>query len=330
MIAVAADLPIVLFTLKRRNHFMETRSIGSLQVSVLGLGCNNFGWHIDQTATRAVVAAALDAGITHFDTADIYGGTLSEEFLGRSLGGRRDQVVIATKFGMKVDEDRQGAAPKYVRQAADDSLRRLGTDRIDLYYLHQPDPQTPIADTLAAMADLVHQGKVREIACSNFSPDQLRQAHAAARGGVRFVALQNEYSLLHREPEEGTLQACRELQMAFVPYFPLKSGLLTGKYRQGTTPTEGRLSGPKGSRFEKMGAALLTDENLETVERLIAFAESHSHSVLDLAFAWLLAQEPVVSVIAGATRPEQIHQNAKAVQWKLNRQDLQQLGAALR
>jgi len=309
---------------------METRKIGSLDVSVLGLGCNNFGWHIDEQASREVVAAALEAGINHFDTADVYGDTKSEEFLGRALGNRRDEAIIATKFGWEVDDQRQGAAPDYVKRAAEDSLRRLGTDRIDLYYLHRPDEKTPIADTLGALNELVQAGKVREIACSNLSPDQLREADAAARDGAKFVALQNEYSLLHREPENGTLQTCQELGMAFVPYFPLKSGLLTGKYRKGSAAAEGRLNAPKGSRFEGMGNALLTEENLDTVERLIQVAESNQHSLLDLAFAWLLAQPAVASVIAGATKPSQIQQNAKAVQWKLGDKELAEVDAALR
>lgn len=308
---------------------METRKIGSLDVSVLGLGCNNFGWHIDEQATREVVDASLDAGITHFDTADVYGDTKSEEYLGRALGDRRDKVIIATKFGMEVDAQRHGAAPDYVKRAAEDSLRRLATDRIDLYYLHQPDEKTPIADTLGALNELVQAGKVREIACSNFSPEQLREADAAAQGGAKFVALQNEYSLLHREPENGTLQACQELGMAFVPYFPLKSGLLTGKYRKDTTSAEGRLNAPQGSRFEGMGSTLLTEENLDTVERLLQVAESHGHTLLDLAFAWLLAHSPVASVIAGATKPSQIQQNAKAVQWKLSEKELADVDAAL-
>ncbi len=295
---------------------MDTRAIGSLQVSVLGLGCNNFGWRIDEEASRQVIEAALEVGINHFDTADIYGGTQSEVILGKVLGNRRDDVIIASKFGMKVDENRHGAAPSYVKQAAEDSLSRLGTDRIDLYYIHQPDPSTPIADTLGALNELVQAGKVREIACSNFSPDQLREADEAAKGGARFVALQNEYSLLHREPESGTLEACEALGIAFVPYFPLKSGLLTGKYRRGQTPSEGRLTD------EKRASTHLTDENFDEVERLTRFAEARGHTLLDLAFAWLLAHRQVASVIAGATRPSQIHANAQAVRWQLSEADI--------
>ena len=186
---------------------VETRRIGSLEVSVVGLGCNNFGWCLDADATSEVVNAALDAGITFFDTADVYGGTQSEEFLGRALRQRRDEVMVATKFGMKVDEQRQGARPDYVRQAVEDSLRRLGTDRIDLYQLHTPDPDVPIEDTLSALDELVRAGKVREIGCSNFSVDQLRTAQAVVRHGARFVSVQNEYSLLYRDTEFAEIDA---------------------------------------------------------------------------------------------------------------------------
>ena len=296
---------------------MITRSIGQLDVSAVGLGCNNFGWHIDEAAAHAVVHAALDAGVTHFDTAELYGGGESESMLGRALGAERRHATIATKFGHGTD-----ATPATIRRSVEGSLRRLGTDVIDLYYLHKPDPSTPIADTLGALDALVREGKVREIACSNLTPDQVEEADAAATG-ARFVALQNEYSLLHREPEEGTLEACRRLGLAFVPYFPLKSGLLTGKYRAGDEPPEGsRLSGATGSRFSGMGDRLLTAEALDAVERLIGWAEARDHTVLDLAFAWLLAHEPVASVIAGATKPSQIRQNAAAAAWTLTAGDI--------
>ena len=299
---------------------MEMRSIGSLDVSVVGLGCNNFGWHIDEPASRAVIHAALDAGITHFDTADVYGDGQSEEMTGRALGARRQDVVLATKFG-----NRTGGTPENVRRSVEASLRRLGTDYIDLYYLHKPDADTPVADTLGALDDLVQAGKVREIACSNLSPDQLREAENAATG-ARFVGLQNEYSLLHRAPEEGTLAACRDLGLAFVPYFPLKSGLLTGKYRKGDAAPEGsRLGGKKGSRFEDMGDKLLNESNLDTVERLIDWAEARGHTILDLAFAYLLAHRPVASVIAGATKPGQITANVAAAGWTLTDDDLAEL-----
>src|SRR4030095_5645570 len=203
---------------------MDLRSIGSLRVSVVGLGCNNFGMRIDDAATERVVAAALDAGINFFDTADIYGSTKSEEFLGRALKGRRQRAIVATKFGMAVDDKRKGARPEYVRRACDDSLTRLGIDRIDLYQLHQPDSTVPIADTLGALNDLVKSGKVKEIGCSKFSAEQLDEAERATKSGAaRFVTLQNEYSLLHREPERSVLPACERLGLAFLPYFPLAS-----------------------------------------------------------------------------------------------------------
>ena len=309
---------------------MTTRSIGSLTVSAVGLGCNNFGWHIDREASQAVIDAALDAGVTHFDTAELYGEGASEEFLGKALGSRRDGVVVATKFGYRGGGDAAGqAAPDRVRQSVEGSLRRLGTDVVDLYYLHRPDPDTPIADTLGALADLVREGKVREVGCSGFSPEQMREADAVA-DQVRFVAVQNEYSLLHREPERGELAAAKAAGLAFVPYFPLKSGLLTGKYRKGDAAPEGsRLGGKKGSRFDGMGDALLTDDNLDTVERLIEVAGSRGHSVLDLAFAYLLAHDPVASVIAGATKPSQIRGNVEAAGWELSDDDLAAVQDAL-
>ena len=308
-----------------KQRSLETRRIGSLEVSCVGLGCNNFGWKLDEQATAVVVHAALDEGITFFDTADIYGGTKSEVFLGRALGKRRDEVVIATKFGMAVDDGRRGARPDYVRQAAEDSLRRLGTDRIDLYQLHQPDPDVPIAETLGALNDLVRAGKVREIGCSNFSVDQIREAEAAVRpGAARFVSVQNEYSLLHREPERDVLPECERLGMAFFPYFPLASGLLTGKYRRGR-------QAPAGSRLASSGryAGNVSDHAVNIVEALIEFAESRGHTVLDLAASWLLAKPIVASVIAGATSPEQVRMNAAAAGWRLSPADLNEIEAAL-
>ena len=299
---------------------MDSRRIASLEVSVVGLGCNNFGSRLDATATAAVVDAALDAGITFFDTADLYGEGASEEFLGRALGGRRRDVVVATKFGHARSPFGSGARPEHVRRALEGSLRRLGTDYVDLYWLHQPDPATPIADTLGALDALVREGKVREIGCSQFSAAQLREAsEASARsGGTRFAGVQNEYSLLHREPEaDGVLAECDRLGVAFVPFFPLASGLLTGKYRRGApAPAGSRLGG--GGRY----AELLSERNLETVEGLIALAESHRRTVLELAVSWLLARPAVASVIAGATRPEQVRANAAAAAWRLADADL--------
>jgi aryl-alcohol dehydrogenase-like predicted oxidoreductase len=299
---------------------MDTRRIGSLEVSVVGLGCNNFGRRLDSGATSAVVDAALDAGINFFDTADVYGGTKSEEFLGRTLSRRRDEVVLATKFGAQLDEQRKGASPEYVGQAVEDSLRRLRTDRIDLYQLHRPDPEVPIEDTLGALDELVRAGKVREIGCSNFSAEQLRAAEGAARdGAARFVSVQNEYSVLHREPERDVLSECERLGIAFIPYFPLVSGLLTGKYRQGQPA-------PEGSRLQSgRGDSLLTDRNLAVVEELIEFSESRGHTILELAFSWLLTRPAVVSVIAGATSSEQARSNAAAAGWQLTDEELTEI-----
>lgn len=298
---------------------METRKIGSLDVSVIGLGCNNFGWRLDYDRTVAVVDVALEAGINFLDTADIYGGTESEEFLGRALAGRRDRVVLATKFGMKVDDQRKGAKPDYVRRACEDSLRRLRTDRIDLYQLHQPDPETPIADTLGALDELVKSGKVREIGCSNFSVAQLREAKAAATAGddgARFVSVQNQFSLLHRDPEAEVLPECAREGLAFLPFFPLASGMLTGKYRRGQPL-------PEGTRLaKKSSSSFLNDRNLDVAEELIHFAAFRGHSLLELAFSWLLSHKPVASVIAGATSPEQVRANVKAAAWHLTPADL--------
>lgn len=303
---------------------METRRIGSLNVSVIGLGCNNFGRRLDADRTAAVVPTALDAGITFFDTADIYGETKSEEFLGRALGKRRGDVVVATKFGMPVDEHRRGAKPEYIRRAVEDSLRRLGTDRIDLYQIHQPDPETPIGDTLSALNELVIAGKVREIGCSNFSADQLRAAENAVRtGAARFVSVQNEYSLLHREPEDDVIPECLRAGIAFIPYFPLASGLLTGKYRRGRPAPEGsRLQ----SRFE---TEPFTDERLALVESLLQYATSRGRTLLELAVSWLVMRPAVASTIIGATSSEQVKSNVAAGGWRLTERELADIDAIL-
>jgi aryl-alcohol dehydrogenase-like predicted oxidoreductase len=299
---------------------MDLRSLGSLRVSVVGIGCNNFGMRIDAAATERVVHAALDAGINFFDTADIYGASKSEEFLGRALKGQRERAIIATKFGMAVDEQRKGARPEYVKQACDDSLRRLGIEQIDLYQLHQPDPNVPIADTLGAMDSLVRIGKVREIGCSNFSAEQLDEAERATkRGAARFVSVQNEYSVLHREPEKSVLPACERLGLGFLPYFPLASGLLTGKFEPGRpAPADSRLSLSWTSRFT-------TEKNVAAAKTLKAFAAAHRHTLLELAFSWLLSRPQVASVIAGATSAEQVRANAAAVNWTLTKQDLAEI-----
>ena len=306
-------------------RLVDTRRIGSLTVSAVGLGCNNFGARLDAAATADVVHAALDVGVTLFDTADVYGGTRSEEFLGRALGARRRDVVVATKFGAKIDDRRQGAHPDYVRRAAEDSLRRLGTDVIDLYQLHRPDPSVPIADTLGALDALVRAGTVREIGCSNFSVAQLREAAAAAPTAAHFASVQNEYSLFHRAPErDGVLAECARRGLGFLPYFPLASGLLSGKYRRGAPPPPNTRMAPGD-----WGAAWLTDENLARVERLIALAGARGHTVLELAVAWLLARPAVASVIAGATSAGQVRANVAAAAWRLDDDDLAAVEHAL-
>lgn len=291
---------------------MEKRSIGSLQVSIAGLGCNNFGWRIDAKATASVVAAALDAGVNFFDTADVYGAGQSEEYLGRALKGGRGDAVIASKFGMKMGETQQGARAEYVRLALDASLARLGVDCIDLYQIHRPDPSTPIADTLGALDDAVKAGKVREIGCSNFSPEQLREAEKASAGRARFVSVQNEYSLLKRDPENGVLEECSRLNLGFLPFFPLANGLLTGKYRVGS-------DFPEASRAKDgFGPKVFTEENLAKARALADFAGANGHTLLELATSWLLMRPQVSSVIAGARTVEQVKSNAAAGNWKLS------------
>jgi aryl-alcohol dehydrogenase-like predicted oxidoreductase len=306
---------------------MEQRRIGALSVSLVGLGCNNFGLRLDQARTTQVVNAALDAGIDFFDTADVYGGTHSEEFLGRALAGKREHAIIATKFGLPLDEQRKGASPAYIRRAVEDSLRRLGTDRIDLYQLHRPDAAVPIADTLGALDELVKQGKVREIGASNFSVAQIREAEAAVRtGGARFVSIQNEYSLLERSVEADVLPECAARELAFLPYFPLASGLLTGKYRAGQAVPEGtRLSEPQSPLRDRF----LNDPKLRRAEELAQFAKKRGHSLLELAFSWLAARSEVRSVIAGATSAAQIQANAQAVTWRLDADDLSEVDRLL-
>lgn len=305
---------------------METRKIGSLNVSVVGVGCNNFGRRIDAEASAKVVDAALDAGINFFDTADVYGQGQSEEYLARALGGRRSQAIIATKFRSKMDGQGEGASPDYIRTAVEASLRRLNTDVIDLYQLHSPDDSVPIAETLGALDDLVKAGKVREIGSSNFSAAQIQEAEAAsqAANGARFVSVQNYYSMLHREPEPDVLDECERLGLGFLPFFPLESGLLTGKIRAGQAVPEGtRLSNAETQQ------RFVNDARLATVEKLIAYAEGKGHTILELAFSWLLAKPAVASVIAGATKPDQIYANAAAPNWQLSAADLVEIDALL-
>lgn len=300
---------------------METRRIGSLDATVVGLGCNNFGMRLDVKATAAVVHAALDAGVTFFDTSDSYGRGQSEEYLGRALAGIRGEAVIATKFGSDMGDGKRGARADYVRRAVDDSLKRLGTDYIDLYQLHRPDPEVPIAETLGALDALVKAGKVREVGCSNFSLEQLREAAAVPPpGAARFVSLQNEYSLLERSAEDDVLPECERTGVAFLPYYPLASGLLSGKYRKGKPLPEGtRLT--DGGRF----SSRFDEQRLADAESLAQFAEAKGHTLLELAFSWLLAHPAVASVIAGATSPAQVRSNAAAASWKLTAADLREV-----
>jgi aryl-alcohol dehydrogenase-like predicted oxidoreductase len=297
---------------------METRRLGGLEVSVVGLGCNNFGGRLDEARTRQVIDAAIEAGITLFDTADNYGGSLSETFIGRALVGRRDRVALATKFGgWDQGSGREtGGSAANVRASVESSLRRLDTDRIDLFQLHTPDAGTPIAETLGALDELVREGKVREIGCSNMTAAQLREADAAASAGAaRFISLQNELSLLARDDLGDGLAEAERLGLAYLPYFPLASGLLTGKIRRDEpVPGGSRIAGWPADRRD----ATLTDAAFDRLEALTGFAEERGHTILELAFAWLLAQEPVASVIAGATSVEQVHANVAAGGWRLS------------
>jgi aryl-alcohol dehydrogenase-like predicted oxidoreductase len=309
---------------------MDYRRTGAsgLVVSSVGLGCNNFGMRIDDDASRAVVDAAFDAGITFFDTADIYGGGQSEEFLGAALTGRRDEAVIATKFGAPTGKGpyRSGGSRRYVHAACEASLRRLGTDYIDLYYLHYPDAQTPIEETLSALDDLVRQGKVRYVASSNFASWQVVEAElvARARGTERFVACQVEWNLLQRDVEREVVPVCRRYGVGILPYFPLASGLLTGKYRRGE-------AFPEGSRLDAMPyfASVATDANFDTVDRLEAVARDAGRGLVDLAMSWLAGEAGVSSVLVGATRPEQVKANVAAAEWQLSPDELAAVAAAL-
>ena len=298
---------------------MLQRNFGAtnLRVSAVGLGCNNFGTRLDLADTRSVVDAALDAGITLFDTADIYGERGgSETMLGEALGARRKDIVLVTKFGLPMDGSgrQQGGSRRYVMAALEASLKRLNTDWIDVYYFHRPDPKTPIEETLRALDELVRSGKVRHIGCSNFSGAQIAQAqHVAETNSLaRLATAQDQYNLLSREIEDDVLPAIAAAKLALLPYFPLASGMLTGKYRLGQPMPQGtRLSNARYSnRF-------LNDTNYRIVEALEAFCAARGRNLLQLAFAWLLAKPVVASVIAGASSPEQLLQNANAVGWEL-------------
>jgi aryl-alcohol dehydrogenase-like predicted oxidoreductase len=306
---------------------MDTRKIGDLDVTVVGIGCNNFGRRLDVAGTDAVVHAAMEVGINLFDTADVYGDGTSEEYLGKALGSRRDEVIIATKFGAQLGDDpsRSGASPRWIERAVEDSLRRLGTDHIDLYQLHRPDENTPIDDTLEALDKLISTGKVRQIGCSNYSEGHIEDALSTSRehGLTRFVSVQNEYSLLHREPEKnGVTEACLRNGLALLPYFPLASGMLTGKYTRGKeAPAGSRLAGMSAARTDRFANA----RNFDRVEQLEAFAKERGHKILELAMSWLAAQPVVASVIAGATSSEQVQANADGVKWELLPEDLSEI-----
>lgn len=301
---------------------MRTSWIGDLEVSVVGLGCNNFGRALDKAGSAAVVAAALEVGISHFDTASNYGEGQSEEFLGAALRGSRDDVVIATKVGVPIPgwEGSGGAAPDYVRQVLERSLTELGTDYVDIYMVHFPDPKIPIEDTLAVMNVMVDEGKVRQIGCSNFDPAQLTEALAvsAEKGWPPFVCDQVQYSMVHREPEEnGLAELCAESGVALLPYYPLASGLLTGKTRRGGEP-QGRL---KMDRYQEY----LTDDNFDVAEAVERFAVERELSMVQVALGWLLSREAVPAVTAGATSPEQVRANAAAADWEPTPDDLSAL-----
>jgi aryl-alcohol dehydrogenase-like predicted oxidoreductase len=305
---------------------LDTRRIGDLEVSIVGVGCNNFGRRLDRTGTEAVVHTAMDAGINFFDTADVYGDGVSEEYLSKALGSRRDEAIIATKFGAEIagDPSRSGANPHWIERAVEDSLRRLDTDRIDLYQLHRPDENTPIEDTLETLDRLISVGKVRQIGCSNYSKTEIEEALATSheRGLARFVSVQNEYSLLHRDPEHGVTDACLRNGLALLPYFPLASGMLTGKYSRGE-------EAPAGSRLASMSASrakrFANERNFDHVEQLETFAKDRGHTILELAISWLVAQPVVASVIAGATSPEQVWANVEAAKWQLLDKDLREI-----
>ncbi len=311
---------------------MEYRNLGKsgLKVSKVGLGCNNFGMRIDLDAARAVVSRAIDEGITLFDTADIYGGRgASEEMLGKALGDQRHNVIVATKFGMPFGSGPylRGGSRRHILASVEGSLKRLNTDYIDLYQIHQPDPQTPQEETLEALTDLVRAGKVRYLGCSNFAAWQLVEALWVSdlRNLAPYVSAQNEYSLLQRSVESELVPACRQFGVGILPYFPLASGFLTGKYKRGVEP-------PKDTRLgamKQLAQRYNTEANWNTVDRLQQFADSRGHNLLELAMSWLAANPCVSSVIAGATKPDQVAANAKAADWQLSPEELAEIDKIL-
>lgn len=309
---------------------MEHRTLGpsGLSVSLVGLGCNNFGGRIGVEETRQVVDRALDLGINFFDTADVYGNRGgSEDCLGQVMGDRRKNIILATKFAMPMSDDpaMKGASRDYIMKACEASLKRLKTDWIDLYQVHQPDSETPIEETLGALDDLIKQGKVRHIGSSNYSAAQLDEAQdaAAGNGWAGFVACQDHYSLLAREIDDDLLPAITRRGLGLLPYFPLASGFLTGKYTRDNPPPEGT----RMANMPQLADRYMTERNWDIVEGLDAFAKKHNHTLLELAFAWLAARPNVSSIIAGATHPDQVSQNAAAVGWTLSATEMAEIDA---
>lgn len=307
---------------------MQYRKLGTsgLDVSVIGLGTNNFGRRVDAAGTKAVLDSALEAGVNFIDTANAYGGGESEDFIGRAIEGKRDQYVIATKAALKVGDgpNQSGASRQHLFAEVEKSLKRLRTDHIDLYQIHVADPATPIEETLRALSQLVDQGKVRYAGCSNYASWQLCEAvwTARTRSLTSFVSVQPPYSMLDRGIESELVPFCQQYGVGILPYFPLANGLLTGKYRRGQ-------GAPEGTRLAENDRGMFTDANFDILEGLEAFAVSRDHTLLELAFAWLLANRAVSSVIAGATRPEQIVANAAAAGWELSPDEMEQIDTIL-
>ena len=305
---------------------MKTRKLGrsGLDVSICGVGCNNFGGRLDKEGARAVIHKALDLGVTLFDTADMYARGGSESLMGEILGERRKDIVLASKCGMVMDDAgrKQGASRRYIMEAVEASLTRLRTDWIDLYQIHKPDPSTPIEETLRALDDLVRQGKVRYVGCSNFAGWQLTEALWTSRmGGLEsFISCQNEYSLVERGVEGELIPAMTRYGVGLLPFYPLAAGLLTGKYAGGAAPADARLT-----RFPRMAGRHLSARNRAIADTLDAYARERGHSLLELAMSWLAMQPAVSSVIAGASTPEQVEANAKALGWAMTPQELAQI-----
>jgi len=307
---------------------MEYRTLGrsGLKVSIAGLGCNNFGMRIDQERTNEVVDAALDAGITFFDTARVYGGGKSESMLGNALGARRAEVIVATKFGLGRGPDDLGGSRRHIMSSVETSLRELSTEWIDVFQLHFPDTVTPVEETLDALTDLVHQGKVRYVGCSNYAGWMIADAHwtSATRHLEPFVSAQNEWSLLNRKVEHEVVPACERFGLGVIPYFPLASGLLTGKVRRGETPPEG--SRLQADHFKHV----LHDDNFDKLERLDAWGDEHGRALTEIALSWLASHPVVSSVIAGATSAEQVRANAAATRADLTADEVEEIAALVR